>query len=194
MAPELPDVLASDGEREHVATLLRDAAGEGRLTVEDLTVRLERAYGARTRGELARLTADLPAAPAMSSVAVPASARRRSRLVVAVMSGARRKGRWRPGSNCTAVALMGGCYLDLREAEITDPVVNINAVSVMGGIQVIVPEGVEVNLGGLAIMGGKESKVADVPVQPGTPVINVRALTLMGGVSVRSKRRKRLPR
>lgn len=192
MARHLPDVLASDGEREQVATLLRDAAGEGRLTVEDLTMRLEHAYGARTRGELSRLTEDLPASPVASAYGLPAPAQRRSRWVVAVMSGARRTGRWRPGRNCTAVAVMGGCYLDLRSAEITEPVVNINAVSLMGGIQIIVPEGVEVNLGGLAIMGGKEAKVADVPVRPGSPTINVRALTLMGGVSVRSKRRKRL--
>lgn len=193
MAEDLPDVLASDGEREHVAAVLRDAAGEGRLTVEDLTARLEQAYSARTRGELARLTQDLPATPAVPAQTLPAPAKRRSRWVVAVMSGASRKGRWRPGERCTAVAIMGGCELDLRQAEITGPTVTITAVSIMGGIDIIVPEGVEVNVGGLAIMGGKDVKVADVPVQPGGPTINVRAFALMGGVSVKTKRPKLPP-
>lgn len=193
MAEDLPDVLASDGEREHVAAVLRDAAGEGRLTVEDLTARLEQAYSARTRGELARLTQDLPATPAVPAQTLPTPAKRRSRWVVAVMSGASRKGRWRPGERCTAVAIMGGCELDLRQAEITGPTVTITAVSIMGGIDIIVPEGVEVNVGGLAIMGGKDVKVADVPVQPGGPTINVRAFALMGGVSVKTKRPKLPP-
>lgn len=55
------DLRASDAERERTATLLRDHAGAGRLTPEELDERLDGAYGARTVGELAALTRDLPA-------------------------------------------------------------------------------------------------------------------------------------
>jgi hypothetical protein len=55
-----PDLRASDAERERVADLLRAEAGDGRLDVEELAERLDRAYASRTRGELAALVADLP--------------------------------------------------------------------------------------------------------------------------------------
>jgi hypothetical protein len=57
---DLPDIRASDAERERTATLLREHAGVGRLDADELDERLERAYAARTQGELATLTADLP--------------------------------------------------------------------------------------------------------------------------------------
>jgi len=77
MTPPLPDpsLRASDAEREHHAELLREHAAQGRLTVDELEARLDRAYAARTRGELAPLVADLPA-PAPSR---PPRARRRPR-------------------------------------------------------------------------------------------------------------------
>jgi hypothetical protein len=60
----LPDGLrASHQDRDRVAELLRTAAGDGRLTAEELDERLEKALTARTYGELAALSRDLPAAP-----------------------------------------------------------------------------------------------------------------------------------
>jgi hypothetical protein len=56
------ELRASDAERERTATLLRDHAGDGRLTPEELDERLDAAYAARTVGELQALTRDLPAA------------------------------------------------------------------------------------------------------------------------------------
>ncbi|HEX4805146.1 MAG TPA: DUF1707 domain-containing protein [Conexibacter sp.] len=59
-----PALRASDAERERTATLLRDHAGAGRLTPEELDERLDAAYAARTVGELEALLRDLPAAAA----------------------------------------------------------------------------------------------------------------------------------
>jgi hypothetical protein len=50
----------SDDEREQVATILRAAMTEGRLTLAEGEDRLAAAYAARFRGELIPLTADLP--------------------------------------------------------------------------------------------------------------------------------------
>jgi hypothetical protein len=55
-----PEIRASDAERERVATLLRRHAADGRLDVDELDERLQRAYAARTRSDLVALTADLP--------------------------------------------------------------------------------------------------------------------------------------
>jgi len=51
---------ASDAEREEVAEQLRDHCAAGRLTPEELDDRLEVAYAARVRGDLKKLTDDLP--------------------------------------------------------------------------------------------------------------------------------------
>ncbi len=193
MPEQRPAVLASDAERERIALLLRDAAAEGRLTLEELSDRAASAYSARTSTELDGLIRDLPKLAAVTPLPEP---QRRTRWVVAVMSGARRKGRWRPGDRCAAVAVMGGCRLDLREAEISGLQLQITAVAVMGGVTIIVPEGIEVEVSGLSVMGGKDVKVADVPSLPGTPAVHVRVLSVMGGVQVRSKplRRRKPPR
>lgn len=182
-----PPMLASDEERERVALVLRDAAGEGRLTPEELAGRLDLAYGARTSEDLEVVTRDLPAQPRAAEVG--AETGRNS--VVAIMSGADRSGRWRLGERCRAIAVMGGCKLDLRGAELTaqDPV--IRAVAIMGGIDIVVPEGIAVEVTGLPVMGGKSVRIKDVQPQPGTPRLHVRVFALMGGVSVRSKAAER---
>jgi hypothetical protein len=167
-----------------VALVLRDAAAEGRLTLEELSDRVAAVYSSRTSTELDALTRDLPK---LATVSALPERRVRTRWVVAVMSGAKRKGRWRPGERCVSLAMMGGCRLDLREAEITGSRLTIDAIALMGGVTIVVPEGIEVDVSGVSVMGGKEVRVADVPPRPGTPVIRVRALSVMGGVTVKSK-------
>jgi hypothetical protein len=61
-----PAMRASDADREAVAGRLRDAHAEGRLTMEEFEERLDATYAARTLGDLAPVTHDLPAAPATS--------------------------------------------------------------------------------------------------------------------------------
>jgi hypothetical protein len=56
----LPDHRAGDADRDRVAVLLREAHAEGRLDLDELQQRLDATYAARTYGELALLTADLP--------------------------------------------------------------------------------------------------------------------------------------
>jgi hypothetical protein len=177
--------LASDAEREHVAVVLRDAAGEGRITSDELDDRLGLAYAARTAGQLEALTNDLPVAVTQTSSSSVGPART-SRFALAVMGGAKRRGRWRLDGQFFAISVMGGCTLDLRQAEIVGDNAGINLVTVMGGCEIIVSEGVDVQLSGISVMGGKRADIADVPIRPGTPAIQVRAVSVMGSVKVRS--------
>ncbi|QNG36893.1 DUF1707 domain-containing protein [Geodermatophilaceae bacterium NBWT11] len=62
-----PQLRAADADRASVAEVLGTALHEGRLQVEEYDERLTAAYAARTHGELAALTADLPAALAPSA-------------------------------------------------------------------------------------------------------------------------------
>jgi hypothetical protein len=178
---------ASDGDRERAVATLRDGAADGRLTFDELAQRVELAYGAATAGELERLVADLPA---VAPAAAPAL-RKPRRWNVAVMGGCTRRGRWRPAPRSIAIAVMGGVDLDLREATIEGDELVITAVAVMGGIDVLVPDGIEVDLGGFALMGGNDHVPGNAPVRAGTPVVRVRAFSLMGGIDVKVGRGRR---
>jgi hypothetical protein len=175
-----PDTRASDAERERVASQLRDQLADGRLTLEELSERLDAAYRARTVGELDELTRDLPAA------ATATAGERTPRWVVAVLGGVERKRRWRVPERLNAVAVMGSIHLDLRAAAIASAEVEIVAVALMGSVEIVVPEGVDVEVGGFAVMGAREEKVVESPPVPGAPRIHVRAYALMGTVEVRS--------
>ena len=178
----LLEVRASDEDREGALGRLRERVADGSLTLDEFADRAGVALVARTRGQLQAIVADLAAGP------VGATRRRQPRRwLVAVMSGSKAKGRWRAAGSVRAVAFWGSCQLDFRRAEIEAPEVRVTAVALMGGIDVIVPEGIDVELTGLAVMGGKHLRVADVPALPGSPVIRVRAFALMGGVGVRSR-------
>ncbi|HVF77679.1 MAG TPA: DUF1707 domain-containing protein [Solirubrobacteraceae bacterium] len=181
-----PQLRVSDEDRERTVLALRDGAAEGRLTFDELAGRAELAYTAVSREELDRLVDDLPAASASASPDRPD--RKRRRWNIAVMGGSERRGRWRPAPDLVAVAVMGGVELDLRDALIEDEDIVITAVAVMGGIEIIVPEGIEVDVGGFAFMGGHEYRPGSEPIRPGTPVVRVRGYALMGGLEVRVKR------
>ena len=187
---------ASDAEREAVVARLRDAASEGRLTVEELAERIDAAYAATTRAELEPLTADLPDVPMTTATTSPPAsgglpARATSSLVLGILGGGDRKGRWRVPSRMTVVNVMGGADLDLREAVLDAPEVEITVWSLMGGSDVIVPEGVHVELEGFALLGGNRLRLEGPPPPPGAPVVRVRAWSLMGGTDVKTSRGRR---
>ena len=190
MTSQPPDLRVSDADRERVAERLREAAGEGRLTVDELDERVERAYAARTAGELSTLTADLPAT---TGAALPAKAggRKPRRWLVSIMGGGNLRGRWQAGERLTVVSLMSGGCVDLRHAQITSREMRIMAISIMGGVDVIVPAGVEVEVTGFALMGGYDDRVPVQDLPPDAPRVHVRAFSLMGGVTARMKRGER---
>jgi hypothetical protein len=185
-----PDLRVSDADRERVAERLRDAAGEGRLTVEELDERVERAYAARTAGELSTLTADLPTTAWAAPPGKPPD-RKPRRWLVSIMGGGNLRGRWRAGEKLTAVSLMSGGNVDLRHAQITSREIRITAIAVMGGVDVIVPAGVDVEVTGFAFMGGNEDKVPVQELPADAPRVHVRAFSVMGGVCARMKRSER---
>lgn len=185
VTPPTAPVLASDADRDRVVELLKERTADGTLALDEFADRVGRALTARRRDELDALAADLPAADQ------PDVPRRNARhWIVSVMAGAGQRGRWRCPDHLVAVAVMGGCHVDFRGAEISSGEVHVTAVAVMGGIDIVVPEGIEVTMDGLPVMGGRSMQVKDVPPLPGSPRIVVHAFPVMGGVTVRSRRRK----
>ena len=180
---------AADADRDQVAEVLRQAAGDGRLTLDELDERLNRTFAARTYAELALITRDLPQVGQTRGVPVvphAAGGKPTSRFAVAIMSGFSRAGHWIAGRNFTAFALMGGGQLDLRDASFAEGQLTIRAFALMGGVEILVPEGAQLHVQGIGIMGGIDHPRIR-PSQPGAPRIYIFGLTLMGGVGVKYK-------
>jgi hypothetical protein len=191
---------ASDADRERVADVLRQAAGDGRLDVDELDERLNAAYAARTHDALVPLTADLQApdhrpAP-RSGTRAPGFIVRPgaggARWLIAFMSGIDRKGRWRLAERATAIVVMGGATLDLNEVELGAERVELTVLSIMSGADVRVPKGLKVEVSDFALMGGNNVDIADDAEPVAGPVLHVRLLSIMGGTDV--KRGPRLSR
>ncbi|MDA5283962.1 DUF1707 SHOCT-like domain-containing protein [Streptomyces sp. NPDC054904] len=201
----LPELRASDADRDRVVERLRDAVAEGRLDMDEFEERLEAVYASRTYAELAPLTRDLPQVPGESPTGVPATAapapgtparsswpsriggRGTSATAVAVMSGFQRKGYWTVPARFNAVAFWGGGEIDLRDADFAEREVVITCVAVMGGIEITVPPGVEVDVRGIGIMGGFDQGAASSPPEPGAPRVIVNGLAFWGGVGIKVK-------
>ncbi|MFJ8827275.1 DUF1707 domain-containing protein [Streptomyces sp. NPDC102467] len=199
--PGTPDLRASDADREQVAERLRDGLAEGRLDMEEFEERLEATYKARTYGELAPLTRDLPGAGVSAPVnlvkaplpegAVDWSPRiggeATSTWGIGILSGFQRKGRWTAPRRFNCFAFWGGGEIDLREANFEDREVVVNCVAIMGGMNVVVPPGVEVVVRGIGIMGGFDQSEEGVPGDPGAPRVVVSGFAFWGGVGVERK-------
>ena len=173
----------SDAERDVTLRALGDNAAVGRLTLDELEDRSGRALVAKTRGDLAALTSDLPA-EAGQYPAEQSRTRKPVRWMVAVMGGSHRRGRFRAVGSINSVAIMGGDEIDLREAEIEGGELTLNLVAIMGGSNVYVPDSVDLEVGGFSLMGGHEEVGRVLRPRPGAPVIRLRIYTLMGGASV----------
>ena len=173
----------SDAERDETLRILGEHASVGRLTLDELEERSGRALAAKTRGELATLTGDLPQEAGQGRPA-PATARKPVRWMVAILSGSHRRGRFRAVGSINAVAIMGGDDIDLREAEIEGGELTINLVAIMGGANIYVPDSVELDVGGFSLMGSNTEIGAERPARPGAPVIRLRGWNLMGGATI----------
>ncbi len=204
--PDPRDMRCSDTDREAVAEVLRGAMADGRLDYDELSDRLDKAYAARTYRELEPLVLDLPGAggvnlpaprPGAPARPVPAAPGALDRIggeassgsAIAVMGGATRKGAWVVPPSFTAVAIMGGVELDLRQARFEVPSVTINAVAFWGGIEIRAPADVRVVVDGVGIMGGFEGPRDDAGDRSsdGGVTVRVTGVALMGGVEVKRK-------
>ncbi len=182
----------SDADRHRVSEFLREAAGEGRLDLEELDQRLEAAYAAKTYGELVPLTADLPAGrathPPLAPVAPSGSATRYD-TSIAIMNAVNRTGAWEVGPTHSAYALMGSVRLDLRSARFTSRETVIHAFGFWAGIDIYVNAQTRVVVDGIGVMGSFDQARDKVEpeVGPDSPLVRVNGLSLMAGITVQRR-------
>ncbi len=164
---------ASHTDRDQIVELLRVAAGDGRLSAEELDERLDLALAARTYAELAALVSDLPTAGTAVSpatvVARAAAAQPKDLVRLHCTSGhAARNGRWVVPSRMDLKATSGHITLDFTQAEITQPALHIDAEVRSGHITLITKPGIVVDADDVTVRSGAVRVRApwgsDVPV------------------------------
>ena len=170
-------VRASDADRDRTVDVLAAASAEGRLSLEEYSERSGAALVAPTLGDLATLTADLPAAPQGDAAVIPEE-------ITAVLGNESRKGPWVVPPRLALRSVLGDCHLEMQEAIIGQQVTTIDATVRFGTVTIFVPDGIDVRMTGRAVLGAKSSDLHGEP-HPGAPVILVRCDVLCGAVTVR---------
>jgi hypothetical protein len=167
-----------DADRERVADVLREHTVEGRLTLEEYTSRLDDVFSATSEGELVATLRELPERPA------ELRARRQRSWLVTLLGSVQRRGRWAAPRRIFAFSLLGAPDFDFRQASV-DGDVRITSVSLIGALTATVPAGVEVEVGGLALIGGNDVYgEGDKPPVAGGPRVRIRSYAVLGGARV----------
>jgi uncharacterized protein DUF1707 len=182
--PAGSSMRASDADRDRTIEVLAAASGEGRLSAEEYSERSDAALAARTLGDLARLTGDLPAAP---PAGVPAAGSRdpaaRPEKVVAVLGNESRKGHWVVPPHLTIRSVLGDCHLEMQEATIGQQVTTVDVTARFGAVTIFVPDGTDVRLTGRAVLSAKSSDLP--PPRTGAPTLMVHCDLFCSAVNVR---------
>jgi hypothetical protein len=193
---------ASDADRDSAASVINSALAEGRLSADEHSDRLDAIYSAKTHAEIAPLLDDLPShsTAAVPATTVPATtstgqvaARSHRGWIVAVLSGANRKGIWHADPVINVLTVLGGAELDFREAVLPGKEISLRAVSLLGGVTVIVPPEMRVVDSGVAVLGGREmAGESGESLRPDAPVLHITGACVLGGLDVKRKERKQV--
>ena len=167
MSSELPELRASHDDRDRVVETLRVAGGDGRLTAEELDARVESALSARTLGELAMLTADLPVVTSEAPLAKD--------VLVVDQTGSRyeRSGRWVVPKRIEVRTKLCKVVLDFTDAVITSGTLLIDAHIEHNRLLLITTPDVVVDGGGLALTFSKVKLAPDADKTGGVPRLRI---------------------
>lgn len=163
-----PGIRASHADRDRVVDVLRIAAGDGLLTADELDERLEAALAARTLGELAALTVDLP--PVSESGAVAGGEVKDVVRIEQVHSGkVERTGLWVVPRKIELAVYWCDVTLDFTDAVITQDTLRIDVDMAGKTLTLVTRPGIVVDTDGLKLVHSKVKYRQD-PAHSGTPV------------------------
>ena len=187
----VPELRASHEDRDRIAEQLRVAAGDGRLTMDELDERLEKALNARTGSELALLVTDLPALQAGSALAVPAAEAKQLAQIEVSSGSAVREGRWVLPRAMEIKAGSGSVKLDLTQAVLTGPTLQIEATVRSGSLTIVTKPGIEVVMDDVKLSSGS-AKVRQPKGAESVPTVlrvEVSGSARSGSITARPPRR-----
>jgi len=182
--------------RKDTIKLLEYNYAHGFIDLSDFEKRLESAVHAISAADLSLITDNLEEIPLQADEAagsfVNTGVIREDETYTGILSGIKRKGKWKPARNNRVFVFLGGIDLDFSEAELAPGVTDFEFFCVLGGIDLIVPEGINVDLSGVPVLGGLENKLSGEHY-PGQPTIKIHGMIFLGGVEIKppKKRKKR---
>lgn len=185
------ELRVSYEDRDRVAEQLRVAAGDGRLSAEELDERLEIALTARTYAELARVTRDLPAA---AGTVLGAPAPKDVVRIDCHSSSVERTGPWLVPRRMEVRVKSGVVTLDFTEAVITQPVLPIDAEVGAGALTLIIKPGIVVDMDEVTVRSGALEVKAPWGQDASLLRIEVSGRVGSGVISARPRRLPRPPR
>ena len=152
-----PDIRASDADRAAVTKILEHAVGQGMLTLDEYSERLDVVLTARTRRELDTVIVDIPHVRREPAPAAP-------ELLSSWMSSVSRKGQWTVAPRLRLVTRMCSTTLDFTAARLQGPVVHIDIDDYFSSTDLVLPDGATADLNGVTTIGGSTTvKVATSP-------------------------------
>jgi hypothetical protein len=154
LVPDRGELRASHEDRDRVVERLRVAAGDGRLTADELDERLDVALTARTYGELEAVLADLPAAGSALAGGVAAVTPKAVSRIAVDSATAKRDGPWTVPERLEIESKSGSVVLDFTSAVIALPTLEIEASVRSGSVTLVVPPDVFVDLDDVAVSSG----------------------------------------
>lgn len=181
-----PDLRVSDIERDRTGELLREAYADGRLTLDEFNERMESALAAKTRGDLAGLTRDL--VPESGGQVIRAHQQsttdRTKRRLVSILGNSRQSGAWDPPGEVDAVAVLGDVLIDLRQADLINGRLDVQANAVLGNITVLVRPGTRVVLDGLDLLSNKEIHRHDGAAPSNGDIVHVHGNLILSNIKI----------
>ena len=194
--PEEPERQAPiESTRQVTIDALCEHFANDVIVVEEFERRVDLAHSATSSEALKELLRDLPGGnlpAALGPTGLPTrnspahlALRKERGFVLAVMGGSSRKGRWVPAGSTHAVAIMGGVELDFRDALLGPGVTELHVYAIWGGVNIIVPPGLQVESRGLALLGGFDHAADGLAANdPDAPTLIITGVALMGGVDI----------
>jgi len=178
--------------REKTVKKLEYNYAHGEISLDELEKRMEKAVNANQREDLEVLASDLINPQSEQSREVYGDDESEE-TIVGFLSGINRKGKWKPARRIKVLVFMGGVDLDFAMADLLPGTTEIEFFCAMGGIDIRVPEGINVDLSGLPLLGGIENKLSG-EFHPGNPTIKVHGTVIMGGLDVKPSKKKKKKR
>jgi hypothetical protein len=192
-------LVALRERREQVIAILTEQFSRDTLDLEELEKRLDLAHRADSVVALDNLVKDLTAAEGTGETALAPRtetavdeatlarwpARKR---MTAIFGGLEKKGAWVCPREVAVVAIFGGADIDLREAELAPGVTELSVTTIFGGVEVIVPPWLSVEVDATAILGGfEEIHRAPTTPDPDRRILRITGTAVLGGVEIHTR-------
>ncbi len=188
--------------RDFVIEQLKLNFAHDNLEVEDFESRLEKANESSSKQAILELVSDLPRlkddtgkslTSYQGSIALNTGRIQQSSSLVAVLGGNTRKGIWKPARRTNVITVLGGTELDYTDAVVPPGVSEVNVMCLLGGAEITVPPGMNVEVDLVPILGGVENNV-DLSENPDAPTLVIRGFIALGGLEVNTAKQKKRKR